>query len=896
MAENTYKRTNTIKEPKQEAPKANGKEAKNAPTEQAEKEPGKGFKISFAFLKDPRFIIAVGFFLMVSSFYLTVALISYFFTGEADQSVVEGWLSSSLQESGAEVNNWLGLFGAVLSHLLIFKWFGISSFLLMPYLFLIGFRTVFKKELFSSKNYIPVMFFFLVWTSTAFGYLSFSTNLEASIGFLGGGIGYELAFFFHNLIGWGTFLLVIFSLIVFVVYYFNITSVSWNQKEDTTNIDEVSTIDAEHNADDLLALDDDEEVLPEDELEDNLDNIELVSLADEEELEDLEENIVIPPHVEPEKKEEDNLLAAGAIGALTIGSAAAAKAKSPNLGGISFEINDAMEEVEKNAPAFDFEIPDEAEIDEKFPTDVPLEDISEDALFGAELLKSHGPYDPTLDLGDYQYPGLDLLKDYPVGKAMVTKEELEANKDKIVETLSHYGIGIDRISATIGPTVTLYEIVPAPGVRISKIKNLEDDIALSLAALGIRIIAPMPGKGTIGIEVPNKNKEIVPGKMVVSHERFMNNDMDLPIVLGKTISNEVFVADLAKMPHLLIAGATGQGKSVGLNMILASLLFKKHPSQLKLVLVDPKKVELSIYSKIERHFLAKIPGEDAAIITETKKVVNTLNSVCIEMDRRYDLLKTAQCRNLKEYNLKFIERRLNPEKGHRFLPFIVVVIDELADLMMTAGKEVETPIARIAQLARAVGIHLVVATQRPSVNVITGIIKANFPARLSFRVTQKIDSRTILDAGGADQLIGKGDMLLKLDSEMTRIQCAFLDTPEVERVVDFIGNQRGYSSAYLLPEFYGDDEAGQDGSKGEISVNDLDPLFADAARLLVAHQQGSTSLIQRRMSLGYNRAGRIIDQMEGMGVVGPFEGSKAREVLIKDEQSLEQLLRDKKII
>jgi S-DNA-T family DNA segregation ATPase FtsK/SpoIIIE len=498
-------------------------------------------------------------------------------------------------------------------------------------------------------------------------------------------------------------------------------------------------------------------------------------------------------------------------------------------------------------------------------------------------------YDPTLDLSRYQFPTLELLNDYGVAKAQVTKEELEANKDRIVETLGHYSIAIASIKATIGPTVTLYEIVPEAGIRISKIKSLEDDIALSLAALGIRIIAPIPGKGTIGIEVPNTKKEMVSIRSVLGSEKFARSEMDLPVAFGRTITNEVFVADLAKMPHLLMAGATGQGKSVGLNVILASLLYKRHPAQLKFVLVDPKKVELSIFNKIERHFLAKLPDTEEAIITDTKKVVNTLNSLCMEMDRRYDLLKEAGCRNLKEYNLKFIERRLNPKKGHRFLPFIVLVIDELADLMMTAGKEVETPIARLAQLARAIGIHLIVATQRPSVNVITGIIKANFPCRISFKVTSKIDSRTILDTGGADQLIGQGDMLFSAGSDLIRVQCAFIDTPEVDRVCDYIGEQQGYPDAYLLPEVAGAD-GDNDGDAGDLDLSERDSMFEEAARCIVLHQQGSTSLIQRKLKLGYNRSGRIVDQLERAGIVGPFQGSKQRDVLIPDEYQLEQLL------
>ncbi|MDB5088180.1 MAG: spoIIIE, partial [Mucilaginibacter sp.] len=503
------------------------------------------------------------------------------------------------------------------------------------------------------------------------------------------------------------------------------------------------------------------------------------------------------------------------------------------------------------------------------------------------LLEQFGKYDHTLELASYKYPPLDLLENYGSNKISVNSDELEANKNKIVETLNHYNIEIDKIKATIGPTVTLYEIIPAPGVRISKIKNLEDDIALSLAALGIRIIAPMPGKGTIGIEVPNQHPEMVSMRSVLSTEKFQNTTMDLPIALGKTISNEVFIADLAKMPHLLVAGATGQGKSVGINAILVSLLYKKHPAELKFVLVDPKKVELTLFRKIERHFLAKLPDEADAIITDTKKVVNTLNSLCIEMDQRYDLLKDAQVRNLKEYNEKFVHRKISDPEKHRYLPFIVLVIDEFADLMMTAGKEVEVPIARIAQLARAVGIHLVIATQRPSVNIITGTIKANFPSRLAFRVLSKIDSRTILDSGGADQLIGRGDMLLSTGSDLIRLQCAFVDTHEVERISDFIGNQRGYASAMLLPEYVGE---GETSSAKEFDPDNRDPMFEDAARLIVLHQQGSTSLIQRKMKLGYNRAGRIIDQLEAAGIVGPFEGSKARDVLYPDEYSLERHL------
>ena len=517
------------------------------------------------------------------------------------------------------------------------------------------------------------------------------------------------------------------------------------------------------------------------------------------------------------------------------------------------------------------------------------ENVSEN--LSKKLVKDFGEFDPTLELGNFKFPTLNLLKQYNESIS-IDPEELELNKNKIVETLKNYKIGIAQIKATVGPTITLYEIVPEAGIRISKIKNLEDDIALSLSALGIRIIAPIPGKGTIGIEVPNKKSTIVSMYSVIASKKFQESNMQLPIALGKTISNETFVVDLAKMPHLLMAGATGQGKSVGLNAVLTSLLYRKHPAEVKFVLVDPKKVELTLFNKIERHYLAKLPDSDEAIITDTTKVVNTLNSLCIEMDNRYDLLKSAMVRNIKEYNTKFKARKLNPNDGHQFLPYIVLVIDEFADLIMTAGKEVETPIARLAQLARAIGIHLIVATQRPSVNVITGIIKANFPARIAFRVTSKIDSRTILDAGGADQLIGRGDLLYTAGNEIERIQCAFVDTPEVEKITDFIGSQRAYPDAHLLPEYLGE----EGGTSLDIDISDRDKLFKDAAEIIVIAQQGSASLLQRKLKLGYNRAGRLIDQLEAAGIVGNFEGSKARQVLIQDLAALEQLLENEKNI
>ena len=503
------------------------------------------------------------------------------------------------------------------------------------------------------------------------------------------------------------------------------------------------------------------------------------------------------------------------------------------------------------------------------------------------MVEKHGLYDQRLDLANFQMPSIDLLKDYGNEEITINREELEQNKNRIVEVLKNFNVGVSKIKATIGPTVTLYEIVPESGTRIATIKRLQDDIALSLSALGIRIIAPIPGKGTVGIEVPRQTPAMVSMRSALQASNIHSTDMDLPVVFGKTISNEIFMADLSKMPHLLIAGATGQGKSVGINAILTSLLYKKHPSELKFVMVDPKKVELSIYSKIERHYLAKLPDTDKAILTDNSKVINTLNSLCIEMDNRYKLLEEAFCRNLKEYNKKFKERKLNPENGHRYLPYIVLVVDEFADLIMTAGKEVEHPIARLAQLARAVGIHLIIATQRPSVNVITGMIKANFPARVAFRVMSNVDSRTILDSTGADQLIGKGDMLYSNGNDMIRIQCAFIDTPEVEKVVTFIGEQKGYPNAYELPEYVGENESS---GSGNFDANEKDALFEEAARIVVNTQQGSTSMLQRQLKLGYNRAGRIMDQLENAGVVGSFNGAKAREVLISDIQHLEQFL------
>ncbi|MHA7131582.1 FtsK/SpoIIIE family DNA translocase [Algoriphagus namhaensis] len=801
--------------------------------ENSKKAKPSGSRPSFSFgkFKGTKLILALGITLISLSIFFFIAFMSYLLNGPQDQSLVMSTGSEELREAARESSNWLGYLGAQAAHWLIYRWFGLAAFLLPPFLFILGVKMAFKARIMSLSRYATFALFFTFWIGLLTGYIVILVQGYSYWSFLSGGFGYELAKLSADFLSWGTFILLGGSLVVFCIFFFDINSLDWfsskssDEEEEESEIPNVEPIEPLAGANPFDELNEDE--------------------AEDEEIEDDGSSweIKSDPKVEEPKKE--------------------IELSEVNL------LDDYAEE-----PA-----------EEDKPKAFSVEKTQEEKT--AEEVENLDPYDPTLDLARYKYPTLDLLNEYDLQKVTVTRQELEENKNKIVETLENFKIGIQEIKATIGPTVTLYEIVPEKGIKISKIKNLEDDIALSLAALGIRIIAPIPGKGTIGIEVPNKNRELVPARAVLGTEKFMRSDKDLPIALGKTISNEVFVADLAKMPHLLMAGATGQGKSVGLNMILASLIYKKHPAQLKFVLVDPKKVELSLFNKIERHFLAKLPGAEEAIITDTKKVIYTLNSLCIEMDNRYNLLKDAGTRNLKEYNAKFIARKLNPDKGHKFMPYIVLVIDELADLMMTAGKEIEAPIARLAQLARAIGIHLVVATQRPSVNVITGIIKANFPARLSFRVTSKIDSRTILDAGGADQLIGMGDMLLSQGSDMIRIQCAFLDTPEVDAICDWIGEQKGYSDAYLLPEYEGEDG---ESSVGEIDLADRDPLFDDAARLIVMHQQGSTSLIQRKLKLGYNRAGRIIDQLEAAGVVGAFEGSKAREVLIQDDASLEQLL------
>jgi len=840
-----------------------GKPASKAPF----KEPKERFeRMPSLNFQDGRVVKIAGLFFIILAVYFMVAFTSYLFTWQDDYSYVidanGGWgnlfkTMEELQQYNIPdvVQNWLGKFGALLSHQFIYEWFGVASFLFVFVFFVIGYRLLFKVKIFALEKTLGYGLFFLLYLSLTFGFFH-SFFLDAPH-FLEGEIGYwanKLLVAQIGITGVGGLLAFLGLTILIIAYNIDFKLPARKHKEE---------LPADMQEDDLVPAAGNIRYEPKknDSAETDLSSVELTLNDKLGKQRKTEQNIVLTPSRFEEKIADEEIIPL--------------RPPLENLRNAPIILSPVVEPIS--------EIVYETV---KPEPELTVQKTEEDKK-SEELVEQFGNYDPTLDLSSYQYPTLDLLENYGSNKISVNADELEANKNKIVETLNHYNIEIDKIKATIGPTVTLYEIIPAPGIRISKIKNLEDDIALSLAALGIRIIAPMPGKGTIGIEVPNMHPEMVSMRSILATEKFQKTEFDLPIALGKTISNEVFIADLSKMPHLLVAGATGQGKSVGINAILVSLLYKKHPSQLKFVLVDPKKVELTLFNKIERHFLAKLPGEADAIITDTKKVINTLNSLCIEMDQRYDLLKDAQVRNLKEYNDKFIKRKLNPNNSHRFLPYIVLVVDEFADLMMTAGKEVETPIARLAQLARAVGIHLVLATQRPSVNIITGTIKANFPARLAFRVLSKIDSRTILDSGGADQLIGRGDMLLSTGNDLIRLQCAFVDTPEVDRISEYIGNQRGYPEAYQLPEYL--DEAAES-AKADFDPDDRDTMFEEAARLIVMHQQGSTSLIQRKLKLGYNRAGRIIDQLEAAGVVGPFEGSKAREVLLPDDYALEQFL------
>ena len=748
----------------------------------------------------------IGSSLIILSLFLIISFVSYFFTGEIDQSSLNNFTDKTISNS-----NSLGKIGATLSDFFIYRGFGLSS-IIFPFLIFISALHIlldFKKRKLTN-NWL--WGFYLVFLfSIFFGLIDYG-NIYSGI------IGYEIVSFLNIYISQiGVTFLIIFMTLIYITFRLKVgtndivkvvnflKSLSFKKSEKNEPIEEIN--------EEITNEEIEEEEINNKEIEQELDE----STVDEKPLNDIEEKIIDDVGIEVEEIFEE-------------------KSESDNL--------------------------------------------------SDKLVDDFGRFDPKLELSKFQFPKLNLLKQYDSEKITIDKDELEENKNRIVETLGNYNISISNIKATIGPTVTLYEIIPDAGVRISKIKNLEDDIALSLAALGIRIIAPIPGRGTIGIEVPNKKPTVVSMHSVISAEKFQKSEMELPVAIGKTISNETLVFDLARMPHLLMAGATGQGKSVGLNAVLTSLLYKKHPAEVKFVLVDPKKVELTLYNKIERHYLAKLPDSEEAIITDNKKVINTLNSLCIEMDNRYELLKNASCRNIVEYNKKFKDRKLNPNDGHQFLPYIVLVVDEFADLIMTAGKEVETPIARLAQLARAIGIHLIIATQRPSVNVITGVIKANFPARIAFRVTSKIDSRTILDGSGADQLIGRGDMLFTQGNELIRIQCAFVDTPEIELLTDFIGSQKAYATAHQLPEYIGE----EGGTNLDIDIEDRDKLFREAAEVLVTAQQGSASLLQRKLKLGYNRAGRLIDQLEAAGIVGPFEGSKARQVLIPDLQSLDRHL------
>lgn len=795
-----------------------------------------------------------GVFLILVAVVLLLSFISYYISGSNDQSQV-----SELANRTVEVENWLGKAGAWLADLFLYKGFGIASFFIVKIIAVVGAYLIVDLPLSKLKKTIFWDLFLTVNCAIFFGLI---WNI---IPHLSGIVGYEIHNFIADYTGTiGTILLLIFNLTIFLIFKIKMSPdkvKDYLEKKNQPTEEEV-----------ILNEINNEAAIVEEPIEDN-ENVSIVNPI----------NSTNPILVEAEE-DDDSWQDMKVI-------------QRPET--TSFEIN--KEELKPTIQhASEIHIPKELPLepvvkqpqiieteDSSFVIEKPEEeDIVEESL-AQKLVQDFGEFDPTLELSNYKFPSIELLKEYSGSGITINQNELEENKNRIVDTLRNYKIDIAQIKATVGPTVTLYEIVPEAGIRISKIKSLEDDIALSLAALGIRIIAPIPGKGTIGIEVPNASPSMVSMKGVIASPKFQQAEMELPIALGKTISNETFVVDLAKMPHLLMAGATGQGKSVGLNAVLTSILYKKHPAEVKFVLVDPKKVELTLFNKIERHYLAKLPDSSDAIITDNAKVINTLNSLCVEMDNRYNLLKDASVRNIKEYNEKFKNRRLNPENGHRFLPYIVLVVDEFADLIMTAGKEVETPIARLAQLARAIGIHLIIATQRPSVNVITGIIKANFPARIAFRVTSKIDSRTILDSQGADQLIGRGDLLYTQGNDLTRVQCAFVDTPEVEKICEFIGSQKAYPNAYLLPEYVGEEG---NGINLDIDISERDSLFRDAAEVVVTAQQGSASLIQRKLKLGYNRAGRLIDQLEAAGIVGPFEGSKARAVLIPDLVSLEQFL------
>lgn len=809
--------------------------------------------------KKPLLKTILGLVLFSFSIILFISFLSFYFNWKEDQSQLTSYLNKNVT-----AQNIIGKTGAYLGEIFIFDGIGVIAFFIPFFLFILSFKVLFNKEILKIWKLLSHGIFFIIWTPI------FLAMIFGSKWLLSGLIGYEVYDYLKSLLGSvGTGIILLLTLSIYFILEFNLSVDHVKSKLHSTTPFKPSKKEKEE---DVL-----KEPFEEDQIYEKIKDPKTV-----------QSETVIAKVPSKNEIQEENL-----TGLQQVESLIEEESNPINLSNTNILIEESSHpDTTTHSTELEIDIPT---TEETVEDDISLtieetkkEEILSENEPNKNIYDQFGPYDPKLDLPKYKYPTLDLLTNYNTNNNItINNEELEENKNKIVTTLANYGIGISSIKATVGPTVTLYEIIPEAGIRISKIKNLEDDIALSLSALGIRIIAPIPGKGTIGIEVPNSTATMVSMRSVIASQKFQKIDMELPIVFGKTISNETFVTDLAKMPHMLMAGATGQGKSVGLNAIITSLLYKKHPSELKFVFVDPKKVELTLYNKIERHFLAKLPDTDEAIITDTTKVINTLNSLCVEMDNRYKLLQSAYVRTIKEYNQKFKERKLNPEKGHRFLPYIVLVIDEFADLIMTAGKEVELPIARLAQLARAIGIHLIIATQRPSVNVITGMIKANFPARVAFRVTSKIDSRTILDGNGADQLIGKGDMLFTTGNELIRMQCAFVDTPEVDKITEYIGSQQGYPDAYLLPEFY--EENLSVSSKDAVEAK-RDELFNDAARVIVTAQQGSTSLIQRKLSLGYNRAGRIMDQLEAFGIVGAFEGSKARKVLITDLVSLEQLL------
>ena len=793
-------------------------------------------------LSKPRIFFGILF--IIISVVMTFSFLSYLMNWKADQSRAGAMLDKTTKSSNlfGGVGDWLG-------NIFIFESIGIAAFV-VAFLFFVFGTLILKKNYFKPWKTLGHSLFFICWLPIFMGAI---TNGE---GVLGGVYGFQIMDFLKLVIGTaGLWLAIVSSISLYFILEFNLRASNVKAKLNELNENTIGKVKSMMpNSSENFDADDEMETDPREPEESSVESTRKAVFEEE------FETIKTPNQTSFDGSTEK-------ITVSEVGGSAVSL--SPTN---TFEFGN-----DTKSDGIDFKVEVAQTIDDD------IDDKSK------ELVEKHGLYDHKLDLANFQMPPIDLLKDYGNEEISVNKDELEENKNKIVGLLKNFNVGIAEIKATIGPTVTLYEIVPEAGIRVASIKKLQDDIALNLSALGIRIIAPMPGKGTIGIEVPRKNPSMVSMRSVIASQKFQNSDMDLPVVFGKTISNEIFMADLAKMPHLLMAGATGQGKSVGINAILTSLLYKKHPSELKFVMVDPKKVELSLYSKIERHYLAKLPDGDDAIITDTHKVINTLNSLCVEMDTRYDLLKNAFCKNLKEYNKKFSERKLNPENGHRYLPYIVLVVDEFADLIMTAGKEVELPIARLAQLARAVGIHLIVATQRPSVNVITGMIKANFPARAAFRVISNVDSRTILDATGADQLIGKGDMLYFNGNEILRLQCAFVDTPEVEKIAEFIGEQKGYATAFMLPEYSSEETSS---SAGTFDPNEKDALFEDAARIIVSTQQGSTSMLQRQLKLGYNRAGRIMDQLEASGIVGGFNGAKAREVMISDLNSLEQFLEE----